>query len=89
VEALGEQRRAYYEKLKLDLDKYWREVNAILEKSLDKQLIQQIARIKFNLKYDPQFRSWFEIELRVRIDFSLNSMLYRCFYQKLASLNKE
>jgi len=63
--ALNEQRRAYFENLKFDLDKFWLEANSIMEKALDKPLVQHMARMRLNLKQDPKMKSWFDIEARV------------------------
>lgn len=53
-------------KTKAQLEKYWSEVNQLLERVDDKfKLRQHIARLKYNLKKDPEIKSWFEVEKRV------------------------
>lgn len=48
------------------LERYWSEVNQLLERVDDKQKLRQhIARIKYNLKKDAPIKSWFEVEKRV------------------------
>lgn len=59
-----DQKKVHYENLKNELDKFWTESNKIIEKRLERPLIQNIARLKLNLKKDPEFKSWFEIEKR-------------------------
>ena len=53
-----------------DLEKFWNEINQVLEKSTDDKLLQHIARIKFILKESPKLKSWFEIEARVKTELN-------------------
>lgn len=62
---LSELKKSYYVKLNDELTKYWSEIGTILEKSIDKQLIQHMANLKFHLKSSPNMKSWFEIDPRV------------------------
>lgn len=50
-------------RVKADLEKFWLDTNQLLDKPQAK-LAQHIARLKFNLKKDPEFKSWFDLELR-------------------------
>lgn len=84
--ALSEERQAYYAKVKQDLEKFWIEINKVLEKPDDK-LLQHVARIKFILRESPAFKSWFDIEARVshsnfyEIQIILNSYNLERFQQ--------
>lgn len=63
---LNEERQNHLNKTKAFLERYWSEVNHLLERVDDKlKLRQHIARLKYNLKRDPQIKSWFEVERRV------------------------
>ena len=55
------------DKIRHDLEKFWDDVNPIMEKNENKQMIQNIARTKFSLRNDPQLKSWFELDARVSI----------------------
>lgn len=70
---MSEQKKIYFQKLKNELDNYWIEVNSIMEKSIDKPLVQNMARIKLNLKKDPEMKSWFDIESRVNEHLIFNN----------------
>lgn len=53
-------------KVRTELDTFWKEINQILEEAIDgKLLLQDVARLKFNVQKDPAIKSWFETELRV------------------------
>jgi hypothetical protein len=47
------------------LDTFWKEINGILEKSSDRSMLQNIARLRYVVKSDPSIKSWFELEARV------------------------
>lgn len=74
VDALSEERKAYLAKTKSDLEKFWQDTNALLEKPQDK-LIQHIARLKLGLKQDPELKSWFDLEAKVI--YSKFSLLFK------------
>lgn len=63
--ALSDERRAQMQKTAAELDKFWKDINLILESSQDKSLLQNIARLKYCIEKDPPLKSWFEIEARV------------------------
>ena len=55
-------------KVRTELETFWNDINQILEKAIDgKLLLQDVARLKFNVQKDPPIKSWFETELRVSI----------------------
>ena len=75
---LSEERNAGFRKLKAELDKFWSEVDAVLEKPVggggggdptleSKSILQHIAKCKISLKHDPQVKNWFDIEPRVSV----------------------
>ena len=64
--ALSEERQHQLNRTKSILERYWSEMNQLLERVDDRQKLRQhIARIKYNLKRDAPIRSWFEVEKRV------------------------
>ena len=66
LKALSEERQIQLKKTKAILEKYWIDVNHLLETVDDRlKLRQHIARLKYNLQKDPAIKSWFEVEKRV------------------------
>ncbi len=65
VAALSEERQAYFNKISVELENFWQNINKVLEKPDDKTL-QHVARIKFLLKENPNLKSWFDLEARVK-----------------------
>jgi hypothetical protein len=64
--ALSQERQSQLNNTKQELEKFWLNVNKLLEKPDNKKpMLQNIARFKFNLNHDPQLKSWFELEARV------------------------
>ena len=53
------------QKTSKELEAFWRDINMVLEKSSDKSLLQNIARIKYIVDKNPDLKSWFELEPRV------------------------
>ena len=66
-EGISREKQMYLSKVKTDLEIFWKDINQIIEKIDDRQLIQNVARLKFNVKRDPYIKSWFETEMRVII----------------------
>ena len=48
-----------------ELQTFWRDINMVLDKSSDKSILQNIARIKYIVDKNPVIKSWFELEPRV------------------------
>jgi hypothetical protein len=63
------------------LDQFWKDVNVVLEKSSDRSMLQNIARLRYVVKSDPEIKSWFELEARV------NSLQKKCFQFKISMNN--
>ncbi len=49
-----------------ELENFWRDINMVLENSNDKSILQNIARLKYTVDKDPEIKSWFELEPRVK-----------------------
>ncbi len=64
-EGISKEKQIYMTKVKADLELFWKDINQIIEKIDDRKLIQNVARLKFNVKKDPEIKSWFETEIRV------------------------
>lgn len=68
VDGISKEKQTYLAKVKSELETFWKDINSILEKIDDRILLQHVARLKFNVKKDPEIKSWFETEMRVIID---------------------
>lgn len=65
IDALSDERQSHLNKLRYDIERFWSEVNKILEKPEDKKMLQHIARLKYTLKHEPELKSWFDLDARV------------------------
>jgi hypothetical protein len=63
---LSVERQNQLNKVHNELEKFWNEINELLEKADNRSLLQHTARLRFNLKYDPSIKSWFDIDNRVK-----------------------
>jgi hypothetical protein len=64
-----------------ELRKFWSEIAGIFDKSNDKVMLQQIARLKYFLRRDPELASWFNVELRVfSATLSIPKILFFIYY---------
>lgn len=66
-EGISKEKQTYIAKVKTDLEIFWKDINPILEKIDERVLIQHVARLKFNIRTDPEIKSWYETEMRVNI----------------------
>lgn len=74
-------KEAHYGKAKGELEKFWPEITQLLDKPDDKQtIIQHIARLKYNLKNDPNIKSWFEVEARAEFSDKMFTELAEKMY---------
>ncbi len=62
---MSEERQAQMQKTANELQTFWRDINMILDKSSDKSILQNIARVKYIVDKSPELKSWFELEPRV------------------------
>ena len=71
----------HLDKVRQDLEKFWDDVNPIMEKNENKPMIQNIARAKFSLRNDPQLKSWFELDARVSQPF-IDPFCFSLFFKQ-------
>jgi hypothetical protein len=66
-DGISKEKQTYMAKVRADLELFWKDINQVIEKIDDRKLIQNVARLKFNIRKDPQIKSWYETEMRVTL----------------------
>ncbi len=78
-DGISKEKQTYMAKVRADLELFWKDINQVIEKIDDRKLIQNVARLKFNIRKDPQIKSWYETEMRViLINSSFKKIITTC-----------